>query len=96
MPDHRFGEERVTVGLGVDGYRQRTARLVEVMAGGDGQQVLQPGKIETLERDSLGAVGAPQVGEHVRQRVRSIEVRVAIRADEHDRSGLVTTKEVAE
>jgi hypothetical protein len=66
------------------------------VTGRDRQQMLNPCQIEPVERDSLGAIGSPEVGEDVRQRVRAIEVGVAVCADVHDRPGVVAPKEVAQ
>ena len=80
MAEHLPHEEGVAVGLGVDRPSQRPSACAGIGAGGDVDDGLNSGFVETRQRQPLDVWLAAEVGEHFRERVCATELGVAIGA----------------
>ena len=84
MPKDLTDEERVALGFTRDGSRQGDAALVELVAGGVGEELLHSRRIEPAQHQPLDARLATQVGQDLGERMCSIEVGVPIRRHDQD------------
>ena len=89
VPKYLAEKERVAVGLGVQRLDEIARRCGNLLTGKGIDEVGDLAHVETVQRQPLHTRLPPQVAEQRRQRVRAIEVGVAVGAeyDERDRRG---------
>ena len=81
MAQHFADEERVALGLTVQRVREVEAGRVEIVAGRLRHQARDLAFVEPLEIEPLHTRFAPEVGEHLSERMRAVEVGVAVRRE---------------
>ena len=79
--EHLDREERVAAGLGVHRDRELARLLVELLARRAFDEVGDAVAVEAAQRDAIDAFGAAQVREQRAERMRAVDLGVAVRAD---------------
>ena len=82
VAQHLTDEERVALGLGVQRRGEIPAALGELVTGDVRHEAGDLVLVEALEVEAVDAGLAPEVAEHVRERMAAVEVGVAVRAEE--------------
>ncbi len=76
-------EERVAFGLPSEGMGELDGVLVEIVTAGLGEELADPLLIDPAERESFDAGFSTEVADRRGQRVRSVDVGVAIGHEDH-------------
>jgi hypothetical protein len=96
VPKDLADEERIALGLAGDGFGEIHPLFVEVVAGGVGEELLDARPVESVQCEPFDATLAPQVGEHLRERMRAVEVGVTVRRDDQEVQGDRRSQQMAE
>ena len=96
VAQHLADEERIAFGLGVDGVSELGDLGVERLVGGGLDERSHFTFVEPAQRHPLDGLVAPQIGEHLGQRMTAVELRVSIRAHHEQRCIVPGPHEVTE